>query len=73
MYNKETNSDKEITRIKEFAKRAKRAMSKAQRIEIPKVIKEVKTKLNIKTKLVTGIKTPLDIMTITLQYRRQGD
>ncbi len=28
-YNKETNSEKEIIRIKEFAKRAKRAISKA--------------------------------------------
>ena len=65
-YNKETNSDKKITKIKEFAKRVKKAISGAQRIEIPKVIKEVKTKLDIKTKLVIGIKTLLNIITITL-------
>ena len=65
-YNKETNSNKEIIRIKEFTRRAKRAISRAQRIEIPKVIKEVETKLGIETKLVTGIKTLLDIITIAL-------
>ena len=65
-YNQETNSDKEIMGIKEFAGRAKRAISRAQRIQILKVIKEVKTELDIETELVVGIKTPLDIITITL-------
>ena len=60
------NSNNKIIKIKEFAKRAKTAIYRAQRIEIPKIIKEVKTKLNIKTKLVIGIKTLLDIITITL-------
>ena len=59
-YNKETNSNKEITKIKEFTKRAKRAINRAQRIKIFKVIKEVETKL------VIGIKTLLDTITITL-------
>ena len=49
------------------------AISRAQRIQILKVIKEVKTKLEIKTKLVTGIKTLLNTITITLQYRREDD
>ena len=38
----------------------------AQRIKILEVIREVETKLVIETKLVTGIKTPLDIINITL-------
>ena len=59
-YGQETNNNKEIINVKEFAIRAKRAISRIQRIEILKVIKEVKTKL------VIGIKTPLDIITITL-------
>ena len=65
-YNQETNSDNKITRIKEFTKRAKKAIYRAQRIEIFKVIKEVETKLDIETKLVIGIKTLLDTITITL-------
>ena len=65
-YNQETDSDREITGIKEFAGRAKRAIYGAQRIEIPKVIKEVKTELDIETKLVIGIETLLDMITITL-------
>ena len=65
-YDQETNSNKEIIKIKEFAKKARRTTSKAQRIETLKVIKEVETKLDIKTKLVIGIKTLLDIITITL-------
>ena len=62
----ETSSNKEITRVEEFASRAKIAINRAQRIQILKVIKEVKTKLEIKTKSVMGIKTLLDIITITL-------
>ena len=65
-HDQETDSDDEITRIKEFARRAKIVMSRAQRIKILKVIKEVETELDIETKLVMEIKTPLDIMTITL-------
>ena len=65
-YNQETNSNKEIIRIKEFTKRAKRAISGAQRIQILEVIKEVETKSDIETKLVVGIKTLLDTITITL-------
>ena len=72
-YNQETNSDKEITEIKEFAGRAKRAISRAQRIQILEVIKEVKTKLEIETKSVMGIKTPLDIITIISQYGREDN
>ena len=34
---------------------------------------EVKTKLEAETKLAVGIKTPLDTITITLQYRREDD
>ena len=41
-YNQGTNNNEEIIKIKEFAKRAKRAISRAQRIEILKVIKEVR-------------------------------
>ncbi len=55
-YNQETNSNKEIIEIKEFAKRAKRAISRAQRIRILEVIKEIETKLDIETKSVTGLK-----------------
>ncbi len=65
-YNQETDSDKGIARIEEFAGRAKRAISGTQRIKILKVIKEVETKLDIETKLVMEIETPLDIITITL-------
>ena len=55
-YNQETDSDSKIMEIKEFARRAKRAISRAQRIEILEVIKEVETKLDIETKSVTGLK-----------------
>ena len=65
-YNQETNSNKEIVRIKEFTRKAKRAMSGTQRIQILEVIKKVKTKSATETKSVTGIKTLLDIITITL-------
>ena len=34
---------------------------------------EVKTELKIETKLVIGIKTPLDMISITLQYRREDN
>ena len=34
---------------------------------------EVNTELEIETKLVIGIETPLDTMSITLQYRREDD
>ena len=61
----ETNSDKEIAKVEKFAGRAKMAISRAQRIRILEVIKEVKTKLVIETKSVTGIKTLLDTITIT--------
>ena len=59
-YNRETNSNKDIINVKNFTKRAKRAINGAQRIKILKVIKEVKTKL------VIGIKTPLNTIAITL-------
>ena len=59
--------------IKEFAGRAKRAISKAQRIKILKVIKEVETESDIETKLVIGIETLLNTITITLQYGREDD
>ena len=62
----ETSSNKKIAKVEEFAGRAKIAISGAQRIQILKVIKEVETKLETETKSVTGIKTPLDIITITL-------
>ena len=62
----ETSSNKGITKVEEFTSRARKAISRPQRIKIPEVIKEVKTKLAIETKLVVGIKTLLDIMTITL-------
>ena len=65
-YDQETNSNSKIAEIKEFAGRAKRAISRAQRIQILEVIKEVETELDIETKLVIGIKTLLNIMTITL-------
>ena len=65
-YNQETNSDNEIAKIKEFTRRVKRAISKAQRIKILEVIKEIETKLEIETELIAGIETPLDIITITL-------
>ena len=69
----ETSSDKEIAKVNKFAGRARKAISRAQRISILEVIREVETKSAIETKLVTGIKTLLDIMTITLQYRREDD
>ena len=72
-WDQETSSNKEIAKVEEFAGRAKTAISRAQRIRILEVIKEIKTKSAIKTKLVTGIKTLLDIITITLQYRREDD
>ncbi len=72
-WDQETSSDKEIAKVEEFASRAKVATSRAQRIQILKVIKEVETKLEIGTKLVIGIKTLLDTITITLQYRREDD
>ena len=62
----ETSSNKEITKVKEFAGRAKMAINRAQRIQILEVIKKVKIKLNIETKLVIRIKTLLDTITITL-------
>ena len=65
-YNQQTNSNKKIIKVKEFAKKAKRVISRAQRIKIPEVIKEIETKSDIETKSVVGIKTPLNIMTITL-------
>ena len=34
---------------------------------------EVETELEIKAGLVMGIKTPLDIISITLQYRRENN
>ncbi len=37
------------------------------------VIKEIKTKSNIETKSIIGIKTPLDIITITSQYKREDN
>ena len=48
-------------------------MSGAQRIRIPEVIREVETKSAIETELVIGIKTLLDIITITLQCRREDN
>ena len=39
---------------------------------IPEAL-EVETELETETKLVTGVKTPLDILSITLQYRREND
>ena len=68
LYNQdqETSSNKEITKVDKFAGRARRAISRTQRIKILEVIKEVKTKSVIKIKLVVGIKTLLDIITITL-------
>ena len=65
-WDQETSNNKEITKVKEFAGRAKMAMSRAQRIQILEVIKEIETKSEAETKLVIGIKTPLDIITITL-------
>ena len=65
-YSQETNSNKEIIKVKKFAKKAKRAINKAQRIKILEIVKEVKTKLDIETELVIGIKTLLNIITVTL-------
>ena len=69
----ETSSDEEIAKVEEFAGRAKMAISGAQRIQILEVIKEVETKSVIETKLVIGIETPLDMMTITSQCRKEDD
>ena len=65
-WDQETSSNKEITKVKEFTGRARTAINRVQRIQILEVIKEVETKLETETKLVMGIKTLLDIMTITL-------
>ena len=65
-WDRETNGNKEIAKVEQFAIRAERAIYRTQRIEILEVTKEVETKLGIKTKLVIGIKTLLDIITITL-------
>ena len=65
-WDQETSSNKEITKVEEFASRGKIAMSRAQRIRILKVIKEIETKSAIETELVAEIKTPLDTITITL-------
>ena len=62
----ETSSNKEIAKVNTFTSRVRITMSGAQRIRIPEVIKEVETELVIKTELVTGIETLLDIITITL-------
>ena len=70
-YNQETDNNKEITKVKEFAGRAKRAISGAQRIKILEVTKEIKTKLDIETKLVTGIKMPLDIKPLPYNVKRR--
>ena len=69
----ETSSDEEIAKVEEFAGRAKMAISGAQRIQILEVIKEVETKSGTETELVVGIETLLDIITITLQYRRKDN
>ena len=65
-WDQETSSNREITKVNKFTNRARKAISRAQRIKIPEVIREVETKSAIKTKLVIGIKTLLDIITITL-------
>ena len=65
-WDQETSSNKEIAKVDVFASRVRTTISRAQRIKIPEVIKEVKTKSVIETELVIGIKTPLDIITITL-------
>src|SRR6266568_732076 len=69
----ETSSNKKIAKVEEFTSRARKAISRAQRIRILEVIKEVKTKSAIETESVVGIKTPLDIITITSQYRREDN
>ncbi len=75
LYNQdqETSNNKEIAKVDKFTSRAKKTINKAQRIQILEVIKEVKTKLVTKTKLVAGIKTLLDIITIISQYRREDN
>ena len=65
-WDQETSSNKEIAKVDIFAGRVRMIISRAQRIKILKVIKEIKIKLITETKSVTGIKTLLDIMTITL-------
>ncbi len=65
-WDQETSSNEEIAKVDTFAKRVKMIISRAQRIKILKVIREVETKSAIETKLVTGIETLLDIITITL-------
>ena len=65
-WDQKTSSNKEITKVDIFAGRVRITMSGAQRIRILEVIREVKTKSALETKLVIGIKTLLDIITITL-------
>src|SRR6266566_7697322 len=72
-WDQETSSDEEIAKVDAFAGRVKTTISGAQRIKIPEVIREVKTKSAIETKSVIGIKTPLDTITITSQYRREDN
>ena len=61
----ETSSNKEITKVDIFTNKVRMTISRAQRIRIPEVIKEVETESAIETELVIGIKTLLDIITIT--------
>ena len=72
-WDQETSSNKEIAKVDIFAGRVRITISGAQRIRILEVIKKVETKLAIKTKSVIGIKTLLDIITITLQYKREDN
>ena len=72
-WDQETSSDKEIAKVDIFARKVRTTTSRAQRIKILEVIKEVETKLDIEIELVIGIETLLDIITITLQYRREND
>ena len=75
LYNQdqETSSNKEIIKVEEFTSKARKATSKAQRIQILEVIKKIKIKLVIETKLITEIETLLDIITIISQYRREDN
>ena len=72
-WDQETSSNKEIAKVNVFASRAKTAISRAQRIKIPEIIKKIKTKSATETKLITGIETLLDTITITSQYRKKDD
>ena len=72
-WDQETNNNKEITKVNAFTGRVKTTTSRAQRIKILKVIKEIETKSAIKTKSVIGIKTLLDTITITLQHKKEED